>query len=112
MDSDDEKELEELKAIRCKIARYMELRDLISPLEKEKSSLSDFLKAHIAENGDIETDIGTATTRRVQKITFSGKEVNNLCESWSKSKNPDIRSCADMLKPYRTITNSTQLEVK
>ncbi len=112
MNSDDEKELEELKKVRNTLARYIEIRDLLAPLTKEKDKLSDFLKEHIAKNGDIETDIGTATVREVERISFLGKEINNLYESWSKSKNPDIKTCADMLHAYRTITKSKQLEVK
>lgn len=112
MDIAEEATIDELKQTRKSLERYKEIRDLLAPLTKEKDKLSDFLKDWIRNNGDIETDIGTASIRQVQKITFSGKDVNNLVESWSKSKNPDIKTCADMLKGYRTVTNSEQLEVK
>lgn len=104
--------ISELKRVRKLIEEYKTLRNQISLLEKAKQTASDSLKEYIKKNGEVETDVGSASVKSVSRVSFSGKDLNNLVVAWTNSDIPEIKTCADMLSGYRTVTTTDQLEVK
>jgi hypothetical protein len=85
------------------VARHRIISAQIKSLNVEKKELAGKIEEFLTRQGeDFKDAEGYATIRRRKpSVSYPGREVDALVQSWTNSEDPIMRSCGEMLKAHR-----------
>lgn len=98
------------------ITQYRQLSQQVKDLEARKDELKSRIEPLVqaTESRKWQDDDGHAMMKsRSESVSYPGKEVDNLVQSWTQSEDSIMKSCGQMLQNLRKVKSASEyLEIK